>query len=72
MSKPDDRRDNAAKIKHHIESTRENMEAAKEVIAATSDPKAKADLMAKNQRRAQAIPDMVREMKEESDNQHRS
>lgn len=71
MSKPDDRRDNAAKIKRIIESTRNNMEAAEETIAVTSDPKAKKELQAKNERRANAIPGMEREYQEEADNQKR-
>lgn len=69
MCKPDDRRDNAEKIKENIESTKENIEAAEELMARTSDQKAKTDLQAKNERRANAIPDMEREMKEEAENQ---
>lgn len=47
------------------------MEAAEELIAKTSNQKAKQDLQAKNERRANAIPDMEREMKEEAENQDR-
>lgn len=65
MSKPDDRRDNAEKIKRNIESTERNIEAAEEMIAKTSDGKARQDLTEKNERRARAIPGMEREMREE-------
>lgn len=68
QSNPDDRSDNAQKIRQNIEATKRNMEMADEMIAETSDPKAKRDLQAKNERRAQAIPSMVREMKEEEAN----
>lgn len=64
-NKPDDRRDNAQKIKENIENTKHNMELAEEMIATTSDKKTKRDLQEKNERRAEAIPSMVREMKEE-------
>lgn len=69
MSKPDDRRDNAAKIKQNIESTKENIEASEELIAETSDRKTKRNLAAKNERRKNAIPAMEHEMKEEAKNQ---
>ena len=62
---PDDRRDNAKKIKQTIESTKRNMEAAEEMIARTSSSQTKKDLKAKNKRRAQAIPAMEQEMKQE-------
>ena len=45
--KPDDRRDNTAKIKASIDATKRNMEAADELIARTDNPKTKADLEAK-------------------------
>ena len=65
MSKPDNRADNASKIKANIESTKWNMEAAREMIAETSDEKTKEDLKAKNHRRADAIAGMEKEMKQE-------
>ncbi len=66
MSKPDNRCDNAQKIKETIKDTKRNMELAEEMIQKTSDEKMKKELAAKNQRRAQAIPQMAREMEEES------
>ncbi|MEL7624727.1 MAG: small acid-soluble spore protein Tlp [Clostridiales bacterium] len=66
MSKPDNRCDNAKKIKKTIEDTKRNMELAEEMIHKTSDEKLKKELAAKNQRRAQAIPQMAREMQEEA------
>ena len=64
-NKPDDRRDNAEKIRQNIESTQHNIELAEEMIAQTSDPKTKRDLQEKNERRRQAIPSMTKEMIEE-------
>ena len=65
--KPDDRRDNESKIKRAMSNTQSQMEAANEVIAETDDPKKKADLQAKNERRAQALEGMETEMKQESE-----
>jgi small acid-soluble spore protein (thioredoxin-like protein) len=52
---PDDRRDNARKIKQNIDGTLRNMEAAEEAIAGSSDPKMKKALEEKNERRKQAL-----------------
>ena len=65
--KPDDRRDNESKIKRTMAATRAQMEAATEVIAETDNPKTKADLEAKSERRAQALHDMEIEMKQEAE-----
>ncbi len=65
MSKPDDRSDNAAKIKKHIDDTKHNMELANDMLERTSDPKTREALKEKNERRAKAIPEMEKEMKEE-------
>jgi len=65
MSKPDDRRDNAQKIKSAVNATKQNIEAAEEMIANTDSKKTKQDLEAKNERRRQAIPGMEKEMREE-------
>jgi len=67
-SKPDDRRDNAAKIQKNITSTLSNMEAARDMMAKTGDPKAKKDLEEKNRRRDAALKDMRNEIKDESKN----
>ena len=64
---PDDRRDNAERIQKAIDATKENIEAAEEMITSTSDEKTKRDLTAKNERRRISIPDMEREMREENE-----
>ncbi|MCL1873864.1 MAG: small acid-soluble spore protein Tlp [Clostridiales bacterium] len=65
MSKPDNREDNAQRIRRNIETTRNNMEIAEHEIEITSDPHYKQQLQEKNQRRAAIIPDLFWEMKEE-------
>jgi len=64
--KPDDRSDNAERIRKAIDATKQNMEAAEEMIAETSDESTKRDLSAKNERRKAALPDMEWEMREEA------
>jgi len=64
--KPDDRSDNAAKIKAAMEATRRNIEVAEEMIAATGNPKTKAELEAKNKRRAEALNGMEAERQQEA------
>ncbi len=66
MSKRDNRENNAQRIKETIRNTQQNMEAAEEMIASTSDEKLKKELMEKNQRRAQVIPEMQQEAREEA------
>ncbi|NLU52730.1 MAG: small acid-soluble spore protein Tlp [Clostridiaceae bacterium] len=63
--KPDDRRDNARKIKNNIENTLENIELAEDMIKAVDDPKTKQELQAKNERRKEAIEGMRQELKDE-------
>lgn len=53
------------RIRDTIESTLHNMEAAEEMIASEPDGKKARDLEAGNERRAEAIPKMIRKMKEE-------
>ena len=65
--KPDDRRDNESKIKAAMSATKAQMEAAEEVIKETDNPKKKADLEAKNERRAEALKGMEAEMKQEAE-----
>ena len=65
-NKPDDRRDNAAKIKENIKSTKVQMEAADEMIAMTSDDKTKKDLQEKNERRQEALIGMAKELEDEN------
>jgi len=64
--KPDNRSDNAAKIKAAMDATKHNMEAADEMIARTDNPKVKADLEAKNERREDALRGMEVERKQEA------
>ena len=66
-NKPDDRRDNAAKIQKNLNHTLKNMEAARDMMAKTDDPKTKRDLEEKNKRRNTAL-DMRKEIKDESKN----
>jgi small acid-soluble spore protein tlp len=55
----------AQRIQDNIESTLHNMEIAEEIISSQPNGKKAEDLRAKNERRAEAIPQMIREMKEE-------
>lgn len=64
--KPDDRRDNVDKIQNNIDHTIANMEAAEEMIAESDDPGVRKDLKAKNVRRAEALDDMRREIRDEA------
>ena len=65
MSKPDDRSDNASKIKEHIKNTKQNIEAADEMISATPDEKTREELIEQNKRREEALEPMEREMEQE-------
>lgn len=53
------------RIQDSIESTLHNMEIAEELITSEPDSKKTRDLMTENERRAEAIPQMIRAMKEE-------
>ena len=66
MSKPDDRKNNVERIQKNIDMTIHNIEAADDMIAQTSDSKAKHDLQAKNERRRQALDGMRKEIKDEA------
>ncbi len=66
MSKPDDRKNNVERIQKNIDMTIHNIEAAEDMIAQTSDLKAKHDLQAKNERRRQALDGMRKEIKDEA------
>lgn len=59
------RKTKAQRIQDTIESTLHNMETAEEIIASEPDRKQIRDLEAGNERRAEAIPQMIRKMKEE-------
>jgi hypothetical protein len=55
----------AQRIQDNIEATLHNMEAAEELRTLTSDSKEALRLEAENERRAEVIPGMIREMREE-------
>ncbi|MDD4700407.1 MAG: small acid-soluble spore protein Tlp [Oscillospiraceae bacterium] len=57
--------DKAEKIRSNIKSTLYNMEATEDVIAQTPNNKIRRELEEKNKRRAEALPSMVKQMKEE-------
>lgn len=65
-SKPDDRRDNVDKIQKHIDDTIQNIEMAEEMIAKTDNPKTKAELTNKNERRREALEGMRSEIQDEA------
>lgn len=63
---PDNRSDNVQHLQNNINSTIRNMEAADEMIAKTSDGKAKQDLKDKNDRRKQSLDGFRREIRDEA------
>lgn len=63
---PDDRRDNVEKIEYNIGKTIQNMKRAEEMIEITDDEKMKEDLIAKNERRREALKGMRQEIREEA------
>jgi small acid-soluble spore protein (thioredoxin-like protein) len=68
---PDDRRDNVDRIQHNINHTIQNMELADEMIEKITDPKTKADLREKNDRRREALNSMRAEIQDEAwDKEH--
>jgi small acid-soluble spore protein (thioredoxin-like protein) len=69
--KPDDRRDNARKIRKNIENTIENIELAEDMINNIDNQKTIHDLQAKNERRKEAVEGMRQELKDETRNQYK-
>lgn len=67
--KPDDRRDNARKIRNNIDNTIENIELAEDMINTVDNPKTQRELQAKNDRRKEAVEGMRQELKDETRNQ---
>ena len=53
------------RVQDTIEATLHNMEIAEETIVSDADGKKTQNLIAKNERRAEAIPQMIRRMKQE-------
>ncbi len=68
-SKPDDRRDNARKIRNNIDNTIDNIELAEDMINAVDNSKTQRELQAKNDRRKEAVEGMRQELKDETRNQ---
>ena len=64
--KPDDRRNNVARIQHNISNTIENIHLADEMIEETSDDNMRRTLEEKNERREEALKGMKSEMKDEA------
>jgi len=64
QSKPDDRSDNAKKLKKMVQNTKENMEAAEETMI-YSDGKGKEAIKEKNKRRKDSIESMRAEIEDE-------
>ena len=67
--KPDDRRDNARKIRNNIKNTIENIELTEDMIDNIDNEKTIHDLKAKNERRREAVEGMRQELKDETRNQ---
>jgi len=65
-NKPDDRRDNVDRIQHNMNNTIENIDRADEMISITDDKRTKERLTEKNERRAEAVKGMKKEIKDEA------
>lgn len=65
-SKPDDHSDNVERIQGNINHTIDNMRRADEMIEETSDDKMKKNLIAKNERRDDALKGMRGEIRDEA------
>ncbi|WP_270181951.1 small acid-soluble spore protein Tlp [Alkalihalobacillus sp. CinArs1] len=64
-AKPDDRRDNAEKLKRMVQDTIENIHDAEASIEFTDSDQQKQQIQAKNERRADSIDAMREEIKDE-------
>lgn len=71
--KPDDRSDNAQKLEEMVQNTMENMEEAEKTLQAEGlSGKDRQDVVAKNERREEAIKGMREEIKDEENYQNRT
>lgn len=70
-NKPDDRSDNVEKIQKNIDRTIHNIEISEDMIAKTSDQKAKKDLSEKNDRRRQSLKGLRHEIQDEATDRER-
>lgn len=68
---PDNRDDNVEHLQNTIDGTVRNIRKAKEAIRATSNDKTREELIAKNERRAEALNGLRHEIKDEADYQKR-
>ena len=64
---PNNRDDNVEHIQNAIDGTVRNIRKAKEAIRATSNDKTREELIAKNERRAEALNGLRHEIKDEAD-----
>lgn len=64
--KPDDRRDNVARIQNNIDHTIANYRETEDMIRNSVDEKQKRELKSKNERRETAINGMKKEIKDEA------
>ncbi|MEL7647849.1 MAG: small acid-soluble spore protein Tlp [Sedimentibacter sp.] len=64
--KPDDRRDNVDRIQNNIDNTIANYRETKDLIKNVENSKDRQDLIAKNQRREQAVKGMREEIRDEA------
>lgn len=67
--KPDDRSDNARKIRNNIDNTVENIELAEDMINSIDNQKTIHELQAKNEKRTEAVEGMRQELKDDTRNQ---
>lgn len=70
-NKPDNRDDNVKKIQTSIDGTIRNIRETEKVIRATSNEKTRDELMAKNDRREDAVDAFRREIKDEASYQNK-
>ncbi len=68
---PDNRKDNVKNIQKSINFTIQNMEAADEMIAHSSNPKTRQELTEKNERRERALDGMRSEIRDEAQHHKR-
>jgi small acid-soluble spore protein (thioredoxin-like protein) len=66
MAKPDNRKDNVARIQNNIDNTIANYRETKDKIKLVDDPTQKRELEAKNERREQSLESMKEEIKDEA------
>lgn len=64
---PDNRDDNVERIQNNIDGTVRKIRETKKVIRATTNDKTREELIAKNERRAEALEGFRREIKDEAD-----